>query len=77
MHATIPRSPRDPSDALMRSARKRGSGLDQFEGRVQSETEAELRRRLGEDVFAASYAEGRVLALEDTRALRAQHPQPD
>ena len=50
-----------------------GSGLQQFENRVQDETEAELRTRLGEDAFAAVYAEGRAPALEDALAL-ALHP---
>ena len=53
----------------------RGNGVpddDQFEGRVRDEAEAELRARLGEDAYAAAYAEGRALTLEDalTLALR-------
>jgi non-specific serine/threonine protein kinase len=42
---------------------------EQFEGRVRDETEAELQARLGEDAYAAVYAEGRALALEDALAL--------
>jgi hypothetical protein len=42
---------------------------DEFERRVRDETEAELRGRLGEDAYAAAYAEGRALALEDALAL--------
>jgi len=45
------------------------SDLVQLEGRVRDETEAELRARLGEDAYAAVYAEGRALALEDALAL--------
>jgi len=45
------------------------SNLQQFEGRVRDETEAELRARLGEDAYAAVYAEGRALALEDALEL--------
>jgi tetratricopeptide (TPR) repeat protein len=45
------------------------SHLQQFEGRVRDETEAELRASLGEDAYAAAYAEGRALALEDALAL--------
>jgi predicted ATPase/class 3 adenylate cyclase len=45
------------------------SNLQQFEGRVRDETEAELRTRLGEDAYATVYAEGRGLALEDALAL--------
>jgi predicted ATPase/class 3 adenylate cyclase len=41
----------------------------QFEDRVRDETEVELRARLGEDAYAAVYAEGRALALEDALAL--------
>jgi tetratricopeptide (TPR) repeat protein len=43
--------------------------LEQFEGRFRDEAEAELRARLGEDAYAAVYAEGRALALEDALAL--------
>jgi predicted ATPase len=42
---------------------------DPAERRVRDETEAELRGRLGEDAYAAAYAEGRALALEDALAL--------
>jgi predicted ATPase/class 3 adenylate cyclase len=45
------------------------SNLQQFEGRLRAETEAELRARLGEDAYAVVYAEGRALALEDALAL--------
>ncbi len=45
------------------------SDLAQFEGRVRDEAEAELRAELGEDAYAAVYAEGRALALEDALAL--------
>jgi predicted ATPase/class 3 adenylate cyclase len=45
------------------------SSLQQFEGRVRNETEAELRTRLGEDAYESDYAEGRALALEDALAL--------
>jgi predicted ATPase len=45
------------------------AALEQLEGRVRDETEAELRARLGEDAYAAAYAEGRALALEDALAL--------
>ncbi len=45
------------------------SELEPLEGGVRAETEAELRVRLGEDVYAAVYAEGRALALEDALAL--------
>jgi predicted ATPase len=45
------------------------SELAQFEGRVRDEAEAELRADLGEDAYAAVYAEGRALALEDALAL--------
>ena len=34
-----------------------------------TETEAELRATAGEDAYAAAYAEGRALALEDALAL--------
>jgi predicted ATPase len=45
------------------------SDLQQPEGRVRAETEAELRTRLGEDAYAAVCAEGRALSLEDALAL--------
>jgi tetratricopeptide (TPR) repeat protein len=45
------------------------AALEQLEGRVRDETEAELRARLGEDAYAAVYAEGHALALEDALAL--------
>jgi len=45
------------------------SDLQQAEGRVRAETEAELRARLGEDGYAAVCAEGRALSLEDALAL--------
>jgi predicted ATPase len=54
------------ADLLLEEA---ASSLQQFEGRVRDETEAELRARLGEDAYAAAYAEGRALALEDALAL--------
>ena len=46
-----------------------GSDPEQMEDRVRAETEAELRARLGEDAYAAAYAEGRALTLEDALAL--------
>jgi predicted ATPase len=45
------------------------SDLQQPEGRVRAETEAELRARLGEDAYAAVCAEGRALSLADALAL--------
>jgi hypothetical protein len=45
------------------------SELEPLEGRVRAETEAALRARLGEDAYAAVYAEGRALSLEDALAL--------
>ena len=45
------------------------SNLDQFEGRLRAETEAELQARLGQDTYATLNAEGRALALEDALAL--------
>src|SRR5580765_6413043 len=45
------------------------AALEQVEGRVRDETEAELRGRLGKDAYAAAYAEGRALALEAALAL--------
>jgi predicted ATPase len=45
------------------------SDLAQLEGRVRDEAEAELRAELGDDAYAAVYAEGRALALEDALAL--------
>ena len=54
------------ADMLLEEA---ASELQQLEGRVRDETEAELRARLGEDAYAALYAEGRALALEDALAL--------
>ena len=45
------------------------SNLDQFEGRLRAEMEAELKTRLGQDTYATLYAEGRALALEDALAL--------
>jgi len=42
---------------------------DPVEQRIRDEAEAELRARLGEDAYAAAYAEGRALALEDALAL--------
>ena len=48
------------------------SELPQVEGRVRRETEAGLRAKLGEDAYAALYAEGRTLALEDALALALQ-----
>jgi hypothetical protein len=43
--------------------------LEQFEGRVRDQTEAELRATLGDAPYAAVYAEGRILTLEDALAL--------
>ena len=45
---------------------------DDFERRVRDEAEAGLRAKLGEDAYAAAYADGRELTLEDglTLALR-------
>ena len=50
-----------------------------FERRVRDETEAGLRASLGEDAYAAAYAEGRALALEDALALalRPDYGQPE
>ena len=45
------------------------AALEQLEGRVRDETEAELRVRLGKAAYAAAYAEGRALALEAALAL--------
>jgi len=45
------------------------SGLEQFEARVRDKTTAELRTSLGEDAYAALYADGRSLELEDALAL--------
>ena len=45
---------------------------DAFERRVRDEAEAGLRARLGEDAYAAAYADGRALTLED--ALDARPP---
>jgi predicted ATPase len=45
------------------------SGDDDLERRVLDATKAELRGRLGEAAYAAAYAEGRALALEDALAL--------
>jgi predicted ATPase len=48
------------------------SDLEPLEGRVRDEAKAELRASLGEDAYAAAYAQGRALSLEDalTLALR-------
>jgi non-specific serine/threonine protein kinase len=46
-----------------------GSEVGGIEGRVRRETEADLRASLGEEAFAAAYAEGRALELEDALAL--------
>jgi predicted ATPase len=54
------------ADVLLEEA---ASELHQLEGRVRDDTGAELRARLGEDAYAAVYAEGRALALEDALAL--------
>jgi predicted ATPase len=43
--------------------------LEQMKDTVRVETEAELRARLGEEAYAAAYAEGRRLTLEDALAL--------
>jgi predicted ATPase len=55
------------ADALREETASRDD--DPVERRVRDETEAELRERLGEDAYAAAYAEGRALALEDALAL--------
>ena len=55
------------ADALREETASRDD--DPVERRVRDETEAELRARLGEDAYAAAYAEGRALALEDALAL--------
>ena len=55
------------ADALREETASRDD--DPVERRVRDETEAELRRRLGEDAYAAAYAEGRALELEDALAL--------
>ena len=49
------------------------SELDDSTRRIRDQAEADLRARLGEDAYAAAYADGRALALEDalTLALRA------
>jgi hypothetical protein len=47
-------------------------GLEPLEGRVRAETDAELRAKLGEDGYAAAYAEGRALTNEDALALALQ-----
>ena len=68
-HARIRQAPRGligRADVLLEEA---ASELQQFEGRLRAETDAELRARLGEDAYAAVYAEGRALALEDALAL--------
>ena len=54
------------ADMLLEEA---ASYFHQLEGRVHDETEAELRTRLGEDTYAAAYAEGRALTIEDALAL--------
>ena len=56
--------------ARTRCARKpRRRGVEPFERRVRDETEAKLRARLGEHAYAAAYADGRALALEDALPL--------
>jgi hypothetical protein len=45
------------------------AGTQQTDDPVRDETEAELRARLGEDAYAAVYADGRALALEAALAL--------
>jgi tetratricopeptide (TPR) repeat protein len=50
------------ADVLLEEA---ASEIQQLEGRARDDTEAELRARLAEDAYAAVYAEGRALALED------------
>jgi hypothetical protein len=42
---------------------------DPVEQRLRDEAEAELRARLGEDAYAAAYAEACALPLEDALAL--------
>jgi predicted ATPase len=57
------------ADMLLEEA---ASHLPQVEGRVRREAEAEIRARLGEDAYAAVYAEGRALAIEDALMLALQ-----
>ena len=45
------------------------SDLAELEGRIRDDAEADLRAKLGEDAYAAVYAEGRALTLEDALAL--------
>ena len=57
-HARIRQAPRGligRADVLLEEA---ASELQQFEGRLRAETDAELRARLGEDAYAAVYARG-------------------
>jgi hypothetical protein len=55
------------ADALREETASREA--DEFELRVRGETEAELRARLAEDAYAAAYAEGRSLAVDDALEL--------
>ena len=55
------------ADALREETASRDD--NPVERRVRDETEAGLRARLGEDAYAAAYAEGRALTLEDALAL--------
>jgi hypothetical protein len=43
--------------------------LDTLEGTVRDQTRAELQATLGEEGYAAAYAKGRALTLEDALAL--------
>jgi predicted ATPase/Tfp pilus assembly protein PilF len=58
------------ADALHEETASRD--VESFDLRVRAEAEAELRARLGEDAYAAAYADGRALALEDALALALQ-----
>ena len=55
------------ADALREETASRDD--DPVERSVRDEAETQLRVRLGEDAYAATYAEGRALALEDALAL--------
>jgi tetratricopeptide (TPR) repeat protein len=55
------------ADALREETASRDD--DPVERRLRDETGAGLRERLGEDAYAAAYAAGRALALEDALAL--------
>jgi predicted ATPase len=49
-----------------------GAELGNAEHRVRDETEAELRRALGDDAYEVAYAAGRGLALDDALTLALQ-----